>query len=119
MSARPLRLRVAEGDFQSTVVQFAQLHGWRVLTIRPAWTEKGWRTPVGGDGRGWPDCTFVRERLVVAELKALGGRLRPEQRDWLAALRRAGVETHVWTPDDWPDIETTLSAPQPPQEAHQ
>ena len=105
----PRSVRVTEADHQAAVVELARLLGWRVVHFRPARTSKGWRTPVAYDATGFPDLVLVRDRLVVAELKGTGGRLRPEQRAWLDALRAAGVEAHLWGPDDWDDIRTTLT----------
>jgi len=50
-----------EATFQACVVEVARLAGWRTLHIRPARRADGsWRTPIGGDGKGWPDLTLVR-----------------------------------------------------------
>jgi hypothetical protein len=48
-------------------------------------------------------------RLIVAELKRVGGRLTAAQRGWLDALGQcAGVECYLWCPEDWDAIVTTL-----------
>lgn len=63
-------------------------------------TERGWRTPVAADGKGFPDLVLVRDRIVVAEIKG-SDRVKPEQRAWLDAFRLAGTEAYVWTPETW------------------
>lgn len=104
----------SEREFQRQVIEYARLHGWRTLHIRPARTAHGWRTPVAGQGVGFPDILCVGERvpvagrLVVVELKSARGKLTEAQKEWLAALALAGVETHVWKPDSWPEIERIL-----------
>jgi hypothetical protein len=52
--------------------------------------------------------TAVETRLLVAELKAKGRRARREQEAWLLAFEHAGVETYLWTPDDWEEITAVL-----------
>lgn len=74
--------------------------GWRVAHFPPVVTERGWRTPVAADGKGFPDLVLVRDRVVVAEIKGTD-RLSREQRQWLDAFRLAGIAAHVWTPSDW------------------
>lgn len=106
----PRKPVISEKEFTSQVIEYAHHMGWRVAHFRPARTAKGWRTPVQGDGKGWPDLFLVRDyRLVAAELKV--GRNKPtaEQERWLAALAAGGqVETFVWRPKDWPEIERVL-----------
>lgn len=106
---RALKLRIAEADFQATVIDYAHTQGWLVAHFRVAMTNRGWRTPVTADGAGWPDLVLVRDRMVVAELKGTDGRLAPNQRRWLDALRTAGIEAYCWWPTDWDQIETTLA----------
>lgn len=106
---RALKLKVPEAAFQSSVIEFAQMHGWKMAHFRPAMTSKGWRTPVTADGRGFPDLVLVRDRVVFAELKGTDGRLRPEQRDWLDALSAAGCEAYLWSPNDWDAIHDALA----------
>lgn len=49
---------------------------------------------------GFPDLVLVgRGRVIYAELKTQRGRLTDPQRTWLAALERAGAETHLWRPE--------------------
>lgn len=100
---------ISEKEFQSQVIAFARLHGWRVAHFRPARTRHGWRTPVAGYGAGWPDAVLVRGRSILfRELKNEKGQLSREQRDWLAALVAAGCDARTWRPRDWPNIEATL-----------
>lgn len=100
---------MTEKEFQSAVIDFARFCNWRVAHFRPAQTVHGWRTPVQGDGKGYPDLTLVRgERLLFVELKGEKGKVSVEQQDWLDALKGTGVEVYLWRPSDWDTIATTL-----------
>jgi len=49
-------------------------------------------------------------RLLFVELKSERGKLRPEQSDWLDALRLLPqAEVHVWTPADWDSLVEILT----------
>lgn len=88
---------------QSAIVDCARLFGWTVAYFRPAQTAKGWRTPVGADGKGWPDLCLVRDRVVFAELKVNGRKLEPAQEAWRDRILHAGGEWHLWTENEWED----------------
>ena len=49
---------------------------------------------------------------MFRELKrdARPSRVTEEQRRCLEALTVAGLDAKVWTPDDWPEIERTLTS---------
>lgn len=108
-----------ERNLTDQVIEFARLQGWRTLHIRPGRTEitsdetgekvTDWRTPVQGDGKGFPDFLACRDkRLVIAEFKAGKNKPSPEQELWLEAFRHVGAEVYVWYPEDWPDIQRIL-----------
>lgn len=101
---------VTEAEFLAQVIDLARLLGWRVVHFRPAWTGRGWRTPVQGDGVGFPDTLLVRgSRILAAELKReAGSRTTPDQLAWLAALSDAGVETFLWRPSQLDEIAEVL-----------
>lgn len=100
--------RPTEAQFQATVLDYAKLRNWRVHHVRPARTAKGWRTPIQGDP-GFPDLLMVRgTELIVAELKSDRGTLSDDQKLWLHCLGAACVETYVWRPRDFPEIERRL-----------
>jgi hypothetical protein len=115
--------RLTEQAFQRQVCDLAELHGWawvhaaRVTVQRPrrglppiTYTE----TPLKGPlGRGWPDLTLVRERVVYAELKADDGRMSPEQVEVRERLRDADAEWYCWRPRDWSEIVAVLSERRP------
>ncbi|GIV03679.1 MAG: hypothetical protein KatS3mg015_2509 [Fimbriimonadales bacterium] len=104
----------AERDLTDAIIETARLLGWRVAHFRPARTSRGWRTPVAGDGAGFPDLVLVGHgRILYREIKTERGRLRPEQTAWIAALREAGADAGVWTDEDWRlgAIESQLRAP--------
>ena len=93
-----------EAQFLKAVIEYAQLHKWRVFHARPARTAKGWRTATQGDN-GFPDCVFCREGVAIfAELKTEAGRLTAMQGAWLYNLPNA----YLWRPKDWPEIEKVL-----------
>lgn len=101
---------MTEHELQSAVMDAARILGWRRAHFRAAMTKHGWRTPVEGEGKGFPDLVLVRERIVWVELKGHGGKVSPEQREWLDALDRAGAECYLWTPSSWTsgEIERVL-----------
>lgn len=98
----------AGDDWEKVVGQYAQYQGWKVAHFRRAQTSKGWRTPVGFDGKGFVDFVMARERVVYAELKTGSGRLSKEQREWRDAIEAAGGEWYLWKPSDWDEVERTL-----------
>jgi hypothetical protein len=103
---------VTEQQLQQAVIECARTLGWLVAHFRTAKTERGWRTPVEGDGKGFPDLVCVRGgRVIFAELKSSTGRLSDEQTIWISELRLSpAVETYVWEPSRWLDgtIERAL-----------
>ena len=101
---------LTEADFLAQVIDLAHLLGWRTAHFRPAWSGRGWRTPVQGDGAGFPDLILVRrDRLIAAELKReVGGVVSEDQRLWLAAFDKAGLETAIWRPSDLTAIAEAL-----------
>ena len=103
---------ISEADFLGQVIDLAHLCGWRVQHVRPAWSNKGWRTPIQGDP-GFPDLVLVKQpRVIIAELKSDKGSVDHEQRAWLTELAGCpGVESYVWKPRIWDDIVAILKAP--------
>lgn len=92
-----------ETQLLDAVMDLAALYKWRRAHFRAAFTKRGWRTPVQGDGAGFPDCIFVRgDRLIVAELKSATGKATQAQLDWLKAFELV-AETHLWSPASWDD----------------
>lgn len=101
--------KISEAAFQAQVLHYAALRGWMRAHFRPAMNARGqWRTAVAGDGKGFPDLVLVRDRVVFAELKAVGGKLEAAQRTWQTALQNAGAEHHIWTPDEWDELTEVL-----------
>lgn len=94
--------RKPEDDFQTKVLQLCKLMHLRTAHFRPALSKSGrYMTPVGGDGKGWPDLTIVGPGGVLfRELKSPTGTTTPDQRAWIAALAEAGADVGVWKPRD-------------------
>lgn len=105
----PLRLKVAEADFQATLVGVARALGWRCVHFGVGWTSgRGWKTAARYDAVGWPDLIMVKNRLIAVECKATDGRLSAEQQAWLDLLREAGIESYCWSAADWDQIHRVL-----------
>ena len=108
------------GDpWQATVIDTAKMFGWTVAHFRPVFDgkRKRWITGIAADGKGYPDLTLVRDRVVFAELKSGTGRLTNEQAWWLEKLRSAGVEAYEWRDTDYEGVVAVLRRrSQPTQE---
>lgn len=101
---KTLARAMSEEALQQHVLNAMRELRWRTAHFRPAKTEKGWRTAVAGDGKGFPDIIAVKgHRLVVAELKSEIGTLEPDQDAWLAFFRNTAAEVYVWRPSHWLD----------------
>ncbi len=95
-----LDLQQSEAEFSRAVEEYAVLHGW--LCYHDYDSRR--------NNPGLPDWIFVRApRVVFCELKAQRGRVRAEQRVWLAALQLCrGVEAYLWRPSDWETVMEIL-----------
>ena len=98
---------MSEAELQTTVIEMAQALGYRVAHFRACRTEKGWRTPVEADGKGFKDLVMARPmsktragRVIFMELKREGGRVTEEQREWQRVLLAAGAEAYICEPHD-------------------
>jgi hypothetical protein len=109
-------LPMSEDDLLTSVLEMAAAFRLRSLHIRPARTVHGWRTPVSGDGKGFPDVLLAGTRLLVRELKVPGGTTKPDQKLWIAAFEQAGVDVGIWTPEHLRSglVETEMRAISPP-----
>ncbi len=115
LSDEELRWRdETEADLTGWILNVARLCGWRVAHFRPARTNAGWRTPVQGDGAGFPDLILVRgDRLIAAEIKRElpSHRATAEQHVWLDAFALIpGCGSFVWRPSHRSQIGALLSA---------
>lgn len=112
-------LKVSEAQLQKQVLDLAKLTGWTRAHFRPARVGTGddqrWVTPVAADGAGFPDLVLVHpdRGVLFRELKSASGRLSDDQEAWLGVLMAAGADAAVWRPDDWDDIEATLTGRAP------
>jgi len=99
------RKRMTEAEFTETVIQLAKFYGWQVSHFRPAWTERGWRTPLQGHA-GYPDLTLARHGVVMLiELKTERGKVTKEQARWAEAI---GEQYRLWRPTDLDTIKEEL-----------
>jgi hypothetical protein len=97
-----------ESDLQNTVIEYAQLRGWKVAHFRSVRVQRKdgtvyYQTPVQADGEGYPDMCMARgNRLVFAELKSDNGIISPAQDAWLKALAETEkCEVYTWKPCDF------------------
>ncbi len=104
--------KTEEADLQTEIIEHLQTLGYLVAHFRPAKTAKGWRTPVEGDGEGFPDIIAVHPqagRCVVLELKSSSGRVSDAQLEWLRAFQGVSSTTvTVVRPESWSDLRALL-----------
>jgi hypothetical protein len=118
---------MTEREFQDAIVELAHLWGWRVFHARAAGTNKGWRTPIAYDGKGYPDLTLIHPKghIVFAEIKReTGSKTSDDQIAWGETLAECAREIELridrdewidtiryrlWRPRDGDDIATVLS----------
>ena len=120
MKASETRLYLTEAQWQSQIVDLAELHGWRTHHDRG-----DYRNCIAGDP-GFPDlCMTRRGRVVFAEVKSTRGVATLAQALWLAAFtdtdwqgwlsgETSAVETghvgvYIWRPSDLSKVQEVLA----------
>ena len=115
---------ISETAFSSQVFDLLNLFQWRWCHIRPAFSSKGYRTPIQGHdpdgfkGKGLPDIIAVKELLsgevvtLFAELKSEDGKLELAQRRWIELLirTRGSAFTFIWIPSQFEQIVEVLQS---------
>jgi hypothetical protein len=108
-------LKISHEALCVAITELAHLYGYKVARFRPALTNKGWRTPVAGDGAGWPDMTIAKKdadgitKIIILEVKCGKDKPKPAQEAWLELLSKApGVVVRVVRPEDWDETVLLL-----------
>ena len=97
-----------ERDFQRSVIDLAEILGWRVYHVADV---RGRLR--SGSGVGFPDLVMVSERqrkTLFRELKTDTGEITEAQAGWLAALQAAGMDADVWRPHDFHPPDRRIEA---------
>ncbi len=91
---------MSEADFQQQIIEAAEACGWWVFHDTDSRRNRA----------GFPDLMLLRGiDLLFLELKAKGGRVRPEQQEVIGRLKQVRrVHADVAYPRDWPEIEAVL-----------
>lgn len=93
-----IRNAVSEKDLQQTIVSAARYHGYLVYFT---WNSRN-------SPEGFPDLLIVNPRngtILVYELKAANGRVRPMQREWIEGFIGGHVESARFVyPDHLDDV---------------
>lgn len=90
---------------QTAIIAEAQRQGWLVAHFYAVESKnRGWVTPCGANGKGFPDLLCVRERVLAIEVKGDGDSMKPDQKKWQQAFNlAAGTQFVVATPAKWLD----------------
>lgn len=98
-----------ESEWQDQIVAFARERGWFVAHFHASQSARGRHvTAAKYDGRGYPDLTLVRERVVWVECKSDRGEVSERQQSWLDRIGGAGGEVYVWWPKDESEMRSVL-----------
>lgn len=97
MTGVPIR----ESDWQRTVLDLAEIGGWRAHHALPA-TRNGRIATHQLGAPGFPDLVLVHpwRGLLFLELKSERGRVSEAQDAWITDLAAAGADVRVWRPSD-------------------
>jgi hypothetical protein len=99
---------MSEKQLADKMLQLAEATHWWWHHTRPAWTPKGFRTPLGGMV-GFVDYVLAKwpGRVLYVELKTQLGEYGPGQEEWMRRLEPTGCY-RLWRPSDWNSIEREL-----------
>ena len=85
-------------QLSDAAVELAHLRGYMVAHFTNVQDARGfYRTSFAYDAKGFPDLILVGPKVVAIEAKGDSDRISIEQKRWLEAFERAGVQTLVLT----------------------
>jgi hypothetical protein len=101
-------------EFEQQVMSLARDLGWHVAHFRSVLVTRKdgsryYSTPVGADGRGFPDLVLVKHRVLYRECKRGTARLEPDQARWGDLLTSAGADWGIWRDTMWKQIKQELT----------
>jgi len=106
----PPALGISETAFRNRVIELAEVLGSKTCFVRKSLNGRGGTWQTSTSVVGWPDLTiYGRGGVLFVELKTEKGEPSDKQVECLGDLERAGAETHIWRPSDWPQIVDRLS----------
>jgi len=87
---------ISEAEFQNTVIDLAKRCGFEFIYHT-------WRSD--HSPAGFPDLIILKDgRMIVAELKKVGGQLSAEQYFWLLEFLEVTDDVYLWDEDDWNEV---------------
>ena len=100
---------VTESQFQGAVIEMAEMLNWMAYHVYDS------RRSVPG----FPDIVAVHRThgVLWLELKTMKGRVRPEQKRWIDALRAVGERAFIVRPDQMEFLESMFRGEEPKEEA--
>lgn len=101
---------ITEAEWQRTVVELAELSGYRVMHVRKSRVRDD-RHATATSIPGWPDLYLFhpgRGEHFAAELKSQRGRLSADQTTCISELTSSGLTVYVWRPADWDAVQKRL-----------
>ena len=87
------RIVITERDLREQIRDLCKLYGWKMY-----FTWRSIHSPAG-----FPDLVLAnseQKKVIFAELKREKGKVTPEQKEWLDALKACGQTVYVWRPGD-------------------
>ena len=86
---------------------------WQESVIAEAWSLGADQVYHTHDSRhspaGFPDLIILMgRRMIIVEVKKVGGLLSAEQYFWLIAFIKAGAEVYLWDPRDGDEVTRVL-----------
>ena len=87
------RIVITERDLREQIRDLCKLFGWKMY-----FTWRSIHSPAG-----FPDLVLAnseQKKVIFAELKREKGKVTPEQKEWLDALKACGQTVYVWRPGD-------------------
>ena len=93
---------IKERDFQLAIWREAEANGWKCHYVYLTAQRLANGSYRGTGTAGWPDVVAVRgPQMYAIEVKSESGTVKPEQREWIAALNGVpGITAMVVKPRD-------------------
>ena len=94
---------MSEAEYLAQIISLLELLGWEYYHVFEQ------RAYARRTSKGFPDIVAIRHtRVLFLEVKSERGKVSPEQKTWLNALKATGNEAYVLRPSDWEAVVALL-----------